>query len=162
MATGDGIRVLIVDDEERFRATTTAILKKRGFDVTAVGSGLEAIEEIGNREFDVVILDVKMPGMDGNEALRKIKNIKPELEVIMLTGHGTPDSALAGLKEGVFDYLAKPCDIDILTRKIRGAYTKEKGLSEEEPRVEDVMVPFASFSTIHQDKTVGEAIAPGQ
>ena len=158
MVKGDGIRVLIVDDEERFRATTTTILKKRGFDVMAVGGGLEAIEEIRNRGFDVVILDVKMPGMDGIEALREIKNIKPELEVIMLTGHGTLKSALAGLREGVFDYLAKPCDIDVLARKIRDAYTKEKGLSEEEPRVEDVMVPLSSFSTINQDKTVAEAI----
>jgi len=159
MGKANGIRVLIVDDEERFRATTTTILKKRGFNVMAVGSGLEAIDEIRNREFDVVILDVKMPGMDGNEALREIKNIKPKLEVIMLTGHGTPDSALAGLREGVFDYLAKPCDIDVLTRKIRAAYVKEKGLSEEEPRVKDVMVPLSSFSTIRQDKTVAEAIA---
>ncbi|RJP74678.1 MAG: response regulator [Candidatus Abyssobacteria bacterium SURF_17] len=152
------IRVLIVDDEERFRATTSAILKKRGFDVTAVGSGIEAIDEIKKRPLDVVVLDVKMPGMDGNEALREIKKIKSGLQVIMLTGHGTMKSALEGLREGVFDYLAKPCDIDVLARKIQSAYAKEKGISAEEPRVRDVMVPLSSFSTVHEDSTVREAI----
>lgn len=158
MEKTETIRVLIVDDEERFRANTAAILKKRGFTVTAVGGGIEAIEEVKKIPLDVVILDVKMPGMDGNEALRHIKSIKPDLEVIMLTGHGTPESALAGLREGVFDYLAKPCDIDVLAGKIRSAYAKERGLSKEEPRVKDVMVPLSSFSAVREDRTVAEAV----
>lgn len=152
------IRVLIVDDEERFRANTATILNKRGFAATAVGSGIEAIEEIKKGQFDVVILDVKMPGMDGNEALREIKKIKPELEVIMLTGHGTMKSALEGLREGVFDYLTKPCDIDVIAGKIRSAYVKEKGLLEVERRARNIMVPLSSFSTIREDRTVAEAI----
>ncbi|RJP74682.1 MAG: response regulator [Candidatus Abyssobacteria bacterium SURF_17] len=158
MNTSTPIRVLIVDDEERFRATTASILKKRGFEVIAVGSGIEALEEIKKRPLDVVVLDVKMPGMDGNEALREIKKVKPEIEVIMLTGHGTLESAFEGLREGVFDYLAKPCDIDILARKIQSAYAKEKRIAFEEPRVKHVMVPLSSFSTIHEDCTVAEAI----
>ena len=152
------IHVLIVDDEERFRANTAAILRKRGFSVTAAGSGSEALEEIRKGPYHVVILDIKMPGMDGHEVLREIKKLKPDLEVIMLTGHGTPESAVAGLREGVFDYLAKPCDIDLLSRKIRSAYDREKRLTREEPRVKDVMVPLTSFSTVHEDCTVGEAI----
>ncbi|MFH1537549.1 MAG: response regulator [bacterium] len=152
------IRVLIVDDEDRFRATTAAILEKRGFRVRAVAGGPEAIEEIEKNNFDVVILDVKMPGMDGNEALREIKRIRPEIEVIMLTGHGTPDSALAGLQDGVFDYLSKPCDLEMLASKIRDAFAKKKGVSEEERRVKDIMVPLSEFSTIRQDKSVAEAI----
>ncbi|GAB4346481.1 MAG: hypothetical protein Kow0099_27750 [Candidatus Abyssubacteria bacterium] len=158
MGKTEHIRVLIVDDEERFRANTALILNKRGFATTAVGSGIEALEEIRKKPFDVVVLDVKMPGMDGNQALREIKKIKPGLEVIMLTGHGTMKSAIEGLREGVFDYLTKPCEIDVLARKIRDAYAKEKGLQEVEHRAKDIMVPLFSFSTIHEDRTVAEAI----
>ena len=152
------IRVLIVDDEERFRDTTRKILEKRGFSVNAVGSGIEAIGEVEKNNIDVVVLDIKMPGMDGTEALKKIKSLKPELEVIMLTGHGTPESAMSSLLEGVFDYLTKPCDIDVLAGKIRDAFYKNKGISEQEPLVGDIMVPLSSFSTIREDKTVTEAI----
>lgn len=158
MGNTEIVRVLIVDDEERFRANTAAILNRRGFAATAVGSGIEAIEEIKQKPFDVVILDVKMPGMDGNEALREIKKLKPELEVIMLTGHGTLKSAAQGLREGVFDYLTKPCDIDVLANRIRSAYAKEKGLPEVERRAKDIMVPLSSFSTVHEDQTVAGAI----
>ncbi|UCD57290.1 MAG: response regulator [Candidatus Hydrogenedentota bacterium] len=157
MEEAKAIKVLIVDDEERFRANTAAILNKRGFIATAVGSGIEAIEEVKKQYFDVVILDVKMPGMDGNEALREIKRIDPELRVIMLTGHGTLKSALQGLREGVFDYLTKPCDIDVLAAKIRSAYVKEEGLSEVERRARDIMVPLSSFSAVHEDQTVAGA-----
>ncbi len=158
MDKADAIRVLIVDDEERFRANTAAILNRRGFVATAVGSGIEAIQEIKKQPFDVVILDVKMPGMDGHEALREIKKIRPELEVIMLTGHGTLTSALVSLRGGVFDYLAKPCDIDVLAAKVRSAYAKEKGLAEVERRARDIMVPLSSFSAVHDDQTVAGAI----
>jgi len=134
------------------------VFARPGFLATAVGSGNEAIEEIKKHDFDVVILDVKMPGMDGNEALREIKKLKSDLEVIMLTGHGTMKSALEGLREGVFDYLAKPCDIDVLVTKIRDAYAREKGLPYVERRARDIMVPLSSFSTIHMDRTVSEAV----
>ncbi|RJP17513.1 MAG: response regulator [Candidatus Abyssobacteria bacterium SURF_5] len=122
------IRVLVVDDEERFRKTATATLKKRGFEVEAVGSGLEAINNLKTNDFDVVVLDVKMPGMDGNEALREIKILKPDLEVVMLTAHGTVDSALAGWRDQVFAYLTKPIDVDILAEKIRDAAAKRRGI----------------------------------
>lgn len=152
------IRVLIVDDEERFRATTIAILKNRGFEVAAVGGGREAADYVKDHEVDVIILDLKMPDMDGNETLRRVKDIRPDTQVIMLTGHGTPDNALLSLKNGVFDYLTKPCNIDLLAQKIRDAYHRERGLQEEEAKVRDVMVPLSSFSTIREDRTVSEAI----
>lgn len=128
MEKNKSIRVLVVDDEERFRVTATATLKKRGFEVEAVGSGLEAIENLKKNDIDVVVLDVKMPGMDGNEALRRIKILKPDLEVIMLTAHGSIDSALAGWRDEVFAYLAKPIDVEILVEKIRDAAAKRKGI----------------------------------
>ncbi|MBN1341314.1 MAG: response regulator [Phycisphaerae bacterium] len=156
------IRVLIVDDEERFRETTAAILKRRGFDVRAVGSGIDAIDEVKKDAIDVVVLDVKMPGIDGHTALREIRKIKPNLAVLMLTGHGTPRSALEGLQDGVFDYLTKPCAVDVLAQKIREAYegTAEgkAGLRAGEPRASDIMVPLASFSSVHEDSTVAEAV----
>ena len=120
------IRVLIVDDEARFRTTATTNLEKRGFEVKAVAGGSEALDEIRKGDVDVVVLDVKMPGMDGNEALHKMKILNPDLEVIMLTGHGTMRSAIIAFRDEVFEYLTKPCDIDILAETIRNAFVKRK------------------------------------
>lgn len=152
------IKVLIVDDEERFRSTTKEILDRRGFQTTAVASGAEALEQLRNNGFDVIILDVKMPGMDGNEALRQIKSIDPDIAVIMLTGHGTPDSAVAGLRDGIFDYLSKPCNIEFLTKKIHQAYAGRNKVSDEESRVGDIMVPLGTFSKIFKNATVSQAM----
>ena len=158
MDKNEVVKVLIVDDEERFRTNTAAILNKRGFAATAVGSGMQALQAVKEHPFDVVILDLKMPEMNGNEALLEIKRIKPEIEVIMLTGYGTMRSALESLRQGVFDYLTKPCDVDGLTAKIRRAYAKKAGLARGELRVKHVMVPLQFFSTIRDDGTVAEAI----
>ena len=156
------IRVLIVDDEERFRETTAGILRRRGFETTAVGSGTEAIDEVKRAAIDVVVLDIKMPGMDGITALREIRKIKPDLAVIMLTGHGTPESALERLRDGVFDYLTKPCAIDLLARKIReasvGTPEQRTGLGQRESKVKDIMVPLSSFSSIREDRTVADVL----
>ena len=130
MSKKKNIQVLIVDDEERFRITALTNLQKRGFDVIAVAGGAEALQEIRKREFDVVVLDVKMPGMDGNEALTKMKILRPGLEVIMLTGQGTIRSALEGHRDHVYAYLAKPCDIDILSEKINDAAGKKRGIDD--------------------------------
>ncbi len=130
MSKRKNIQVLIVDDEERFRTTASANLRKRGFEVSAVCGGAEALQEIRKKEFDVVVLDVKMPGMDGHEALSKMKILRPGLEVIMLTGHGTVRSALEGYRDHVYAYLTKPCDIDILSEKITAAAGKKRGIDD--------------------------------
>ncbi len=158
MAREREINVLIVDDEERFRQTTAVILKNRGFEVKTAGSGAEAVAQVKRDNFDVVVMDLKMPEMDGNEALREIKQVRPETEVIMLTAHGTPASALTGLRGGMFDCLDKPCAIEVLAQKIRDAYARKNALGEVERRVRDVMLPLTSFSTIREDRTVAEAI----
>ena len=107
---------------------------------------------------DVVILDIKMPGMDGHETLAQIKKIDPDVEVIMLTGHGSLESAKESLKHGAFDYLAKPCDIDLLASKIRDAYLARSGEKREEKRAGDIMIPIEDYTTIDPDSTVKEGI----
>ncbi|MGD9159231.1 MAG: response regulator [Desulfobacteraceae bacterium] len=153
------IKVLMVDDEEKFRSTTKKLLDRRGFNTIIAGNAERAIEKL-DQEIDVVVLDIKMPGMDGHEALKHIKNHSPELPVIMLTGHGDMDSAQAALETGAFDYLSKPCDIDILSAKITEAY-KEGHIrdgADEEKTVKDVMVPVEDYTTLRVDQTVREAI----
>jgi CheY-like chemotaxis protein len=153
------IKVLMVDDETQFRSTTERILTRRGFQTIMAESGEEAIEKLDEQP-DVVVLDIKMPGMDGHDTLREIKRITPDLPVIMLTGHGALPSAREALAEGAFDYLAKPCDIDILAAKITEA-SKHRGSAAAigEKSVREVMIPIADYTTLNQEATVAEAIA---
>jgi DNA-binding NtrC family response regulator len=116
-------KILIVDDEERFRLTLGKRLAERGLDVGAtVGTGTAALEEIREKTYDVVVLDVKMPGMDGIQTLGEIKKINPQIEVLLLTGHASVDAAVDGMRLGAYDYLMKPCEIEVLLDKIQGAY----------------------------------------
>ncbi len=145
----------MVDDEDQFRATTSRLLTKRGYDTTMAGTGEEAIEILKNKPHDVVVLDVKMPGIDGHEALSRIKRINPETQVIMLTGHGTPDSAKESLLREAFDYLNKPCDIDILCLKINDAYAaKHYGEPIEEKAARDIMIHIDDYTMVSEDDTI--------
>lgn len=121
----EAIRLLLVDDEEDFRTTLAKRLGKRKMDVTGTSSGTEAIELVKQRPFDVAIVDVKMPGMDGIETLRQIKQSSPLTEVIMLTGHASVESGIEGMKLGAYDYLMKPCDLDELLLKVGDAYHRK-------------------------------------
>jgi DNA-binding NtrC family response regulator len=124
--------VLLVDDEVPFVETMTKRLAKRDLTIVSANSGPEAINHLGNNEhIDVVILDVKMPGMDGIATLREIKKAHPLLEVIMLTGHATIESGIEGMKLGAFDYLMKPCDIDMLMQKVLEAKAKKDKHNEK-------------------------------
>lgn len=152
------IKVLMVDDEKRFRDTTKKILMKKGFETILAESGERALEKLGQNP-DVVILDIKMPGMDGHETLAKIKKIKPDLPIIMLTGHGDQPSARDALVEGAFDYLSKPCDIDLLAEKIKEACHRTNESSEiGENYITSVMIPITEYSSINEKKTIGDAI----
>ncbi len=122
--------ILLVDDEERFRTTMSKMLTAEGLQVAAVGSGAEALEQLKSRPFDVVVLDVRMPGMSGIEALAEIKKINPQVEVIILTGHASVDTAVEIMKLGGFDYLLKPCSIDDLMLKIDAAYERKTAREE--------------------------------
>ena len=125
------MRMMLVDDEERFLSTTQKLLARKGYDVVTAASGAEALEKIRSQNIHVVILDVKMPGMDGNATLKEIKRQFPLIEVIMLTGHATMESAIDGLKSGAIDYLMKPTDIDEIILKAEEAFEKRQGLEEK-------------------------------
>jgi len=118
--------VLLVDDEVPFVEAMTRRLEKRGLDVKTAFSGDEALQRLKQlKNIDVIILDVKMPGMDGLETLKQIKKAYPLVEVIMLTGHATVESAIDGMKLGAYDYLMKPSDMDVLMEKLNAAKTKK-------------------------------------
>jgi len=125
------MKMMLVDDEERFLSTTKKLLSRKGYDVFTATSGAEALEELRTHNIHVVILDVKMPGMDGIETLKAIKRTYPLVEVIMLTGHGTIDSAVEGLKSGATDYLTKPTDVQDLIEKAKEAFEKRQVLEDK-------------------------------
>ncbi|MBW2028695.1 MAG: response regulator [Deltaproteobacteria bacterium] len=128
-------RVLLVDDEKHFVELLAERLALRGYDVETTLSGEEAVDKIEHYNYDVIILDVAMPGMDGVETLREIKRRKPLIEVIMLTGHATVESAVEGMKLGALDYVMKPCDMEDLVLKIETA--REKKAKKEESLRQD-------------------------
>jgi len=155
---GNKIKVLMVDDEEEFRTTTEKILQRKGFDTVLAANGEEAIDKL-NEQPDVVILDVKMPGMDGHQTLEEIKKRSPDVPVIMLTGHGALPSAREALKKGAFDYLAKPCDINILAAKIEDACRHaEDPHTFKEKKVMGVMIPLHEYTTVGMEERVKDAI----
>lgn len=129
----DGFSVLLVDDETEFLETLVKRLRKRNLSVHGAGSGEEALKCLDAEPIDVVVLDVKMPGMDGIDTLREIKKSHPLVEVIMLTGHASMEVAIAGMELGAFDYLMKPMNIDELLYKLQDAY-KKKSLQRQKIR----------------------------
>jgi len=156
------IRVLMVDDEARFRETTARLLTNRGFDTTIAASGEEALKILGKTAQDVVVLDIRMPGMDGHQALSAIKKQFPDLPVIMLTGHGTANSARAALTQEAYDYLSKPCDIDILVAKINSAHlyaVSKKSGPQKEKKARDIMIHIDDYSKVSVDDTVKDAVS---
>ena len=118
-----GAKILLVDDETVFTQNMAKLLTSRGYVVTAVNSGDAAIQELEQKDFDVVVLDLKMPGMDGITTLKEIKKLGLFTETLILTGHGSIDTALEAIKIGA--YLTKPCEIDELVGKIEGAWEKK-------------------------------------
>jgi DNA-binding response OmpR family regulator len=123
--------VLLVDDEERFLKTTKTLLDKEECAVITAADGWQGLDQLKTQRIDVVVLDVKMPGIDGIEVLRRVKELHPLVEVIMLTGHSTLDTAIRGLKLGAFDYLTKPCDINELKLKIKAAHERRSAMLEK-------------------------------
>jgi two-component system, NtrC family, sensor kinase len=160
------INIMLVDDEERFLSTTQKLLERKGYKVETASSGMEALEKLKTVNIQVVILDVKMPGMDGIATLKKIKRDFPLIEVIMLTGHGTVESAVEGVKLGAANYLIKPADIDDISEKIKQAFEKRKTIRAQADKKKEYfkklrirlavgllaafMLPYAAFFAYFQ------------
>lgn len=125
-------RVLLVDDEKEFADVLGERLESRGFSVKTAASGDEALVLLGRNAFDVIVLDVQMPGKNGIETLNEIKRLDPLLEVLMLTGHGTIQTAIEGMKLGAYDFLLKPTDLAELVGKILKARARK---AEQEEKI---------------------------
>src|SRR5512139_2405959 len=118
-------RVLVVDDEVDFLETLVNRLRRRKLEAEGASSGEEALELMKGKSFDVVVLDIKMPGgLDGIETLREIRRIGPLTEVILLTGHASLETSIEGMKLGAFDYLLKPVKLEELMPKLAAAFEK--------------------------------------
>jgi DNA-binding NtrC family response regulator len=131
-------KILLVDDEKPFVETLMKRLKKRDVEIVAAYNGQEALDRLSDdTSIEVVILDIKMPVMDGMAALKEIKNRHPLVEVIMLTGHATVETGIDGMKEGAFDYLMKPCDMDQLIAKVKEAAGRKR---EHEQKIMEARV----------------------
>ncbi|MBP8645052.1 MAG: response regulator [Syntrophobacteraceae bacterium] len=119
------VKILLVDDEVTFANNMSKLLAKRGYEVAVVHTGEEALRKVEEDEVDVVILDLKMPGMGGLDTLKILKKRKPLIEVIILTGHGSVDSAVDGMHLGAFDYVTKPVYVEDLNEKVRQAHQRK-------------------------------------
>jgi DNA-binding NtrC family response regulator len=132
-------RVLFVDDEADFLETILKRMQKRGVAAFGVDSGEESLTWLQQNPADIVVLDVRMKGMDGIQALRAIKSAHPLIEVIMLTGHASLEIAREGMKLGAFDYLMKPIDLDELLYKLEDAYQKKTIQQHKIRNIEEVI-----------------------
>jgi len=137
----DQIKILIVDDEVRFLQTLAKRLSLRDFDVTPVSSGDEAMDAVEHKQFDLALVDLKMPGMSGERVLEILKGKHPYLEVIILTGHGSIDSAVHCTELGSHSYLQKPCETEELLNVLKEAYQKrvQRKLELEKGKMQELM-----------------------
>lgn len=122
----ENVKALVVDDEERFRANLVKLLGLNSIDAFGVGSGEEAVAELRINPYDVVVLDMKMPGLTGKGTLKAIRDIGSQAKVIILTGHATVNDAVEMINIGAYDYLLKPCKTDKLVKMIREAHEKKR------------------------------------
>ncbi len=120
-----GPKILIIDDEERFRTTMAKLLTVRGLEVSTIGDGETALKELREKSYDVIILDVRMPGMSGIQVMAELRKLDPFIEVIIMTGYASVDNAKKIMELGAYDYLLKPYNIDELMEKIEAAYDRK-------------------------------------
>jgi DNA-binding NtrC family response regulator len=135
------INLLIVDDEEQFLQSISKSLQVRDFNVIAVDRGEKAIEAARKTPIDVALVDLKMPGINGEETLKALKSEHQWMEVVILTGHGTIDSAVECTKSGAYSYLQKPCSLDELLESLKNAY-KSKVMNKkklEEKKIDELL-----------------------
>jgi DNA-binding NtrC family response regulator len=134
-------KVLLVDDEKEFLEIMSERMAARGMEVTTAESAGQALSLIGKQSFDAIIMDFQMPEMDGMEALKAIKDKKPELQIILLTGYATVEKTVEAMKIGAMDFLEKPADIEALTKKIKKAKAEKMLIVEKqtEEKIRDIL-----------------------
>jgi DNA-binding NtrC family response regulator len=134
-------KILLVDDEQDFLEALSQRISLRGLDVASTTSAKEAITKVAAESYDAIILDLQMPEMDGLEVLKAIKELKPETQIIVLTGHATVKKAIEAMKLGALDLIEKPVDLDTILKKIKKAHGKKLILVEKETekKMKDIM-----------------------
>ncbi len=134
-------KVLLVDDEEEFVETLAERMRTRGMEVSTSNSGADALELVDDEDFDVVVLDLKMPGIDGLDALQRIKRRRPDIQVVLLTGHATVEKGVEAIKHGALEFLEKPVDLASLTDAIHKAKATKMVLVEKETeeRIKEIL-----------------------
>lgn len=150
--------VVIVDNEVRLRETIGNILERQDYAVTLLESGEELLSWLESHTPDVILLDLKMSRVDGNAILPHILNAHPELRVIVLTGHGTLAAAKEAAQAGAFDFLCKPCDVNILVSRIHDAVLSKEHNHASERCVTEVMIPIDEYTCIQAASTIREGI----
>jgi DNA-binding NtrC family response regulator len=136
MSVPTSARYLLVDDEEEYIMTLSERLEMRGLTSAVVLNGTDALEHLAQHEVEVVVLDLRMPGIDGIETLRRIKKGHPGVQVIIATGHGGESEEKAAMQLGAFAYLNKPVDIETLAKTMLEASQVARGSGEEDPALE--------------------------
>lgn len=133
--------VLVVDDEEQFLKVFSQRLEGRGLKVDTSTTGEEALNKVKSKEFDAIVLDLVMPGMSGIETLKRIRSENPDVQIIILTGHGTIEKSVEAVKEGAIDFLEKPADLNKIMEKIAQAKEKKVVLIEKkhEAQVKEIL-----------------------
>jgi two-component system NtrC family response regulator len=150
IAMAEKIRLLIVDDEERFLKTLATRLGMRDFEVTPISNGSEAVEVARQQRFDLALVDLKMPGISGEKVLELLKKNDAYIEVVILTGHGSIDSAVECTRMGCFGYLQKPCETEELIQVLKNAYQQriQKKLALDEEQMTALMESFVADSPL--------------
>ncbi len=155
--------ILIIDDEKAIRKTLSEILSYEGYKIDEAGDGEEGFRKFREKEYDVILCDIKMPKMDGIEFLEKAKEANPDLPIIMISGHGTIETAVEAVKKGAYDYISKPPDLNRLLITIRNAMDKTslvaetKVLKRKVSRVQDMI---GESMPIHKIRETIEKVAP--
>jgi len=152
------IKLLLVDDEADFRAATRKALERRDYEVAEAESGEDALQKIGQEEFSLVLLDLRMPGLDGIETLKMLRDLEPELPVIILTGHGSFHDAVSGINLEIVDFIQKPVDIDLLDARIRRFLDAGKEDILRERTITDLMVSPGIYPRLYVDQPVRDVV----
>jgi two-component system nitrogen regulation response regulator NtrX len=155
--------ILIVDDEKAIRKTLSEILSYEGYKIDEAGDGEEGIRKFRDKEYDVILCDIKMPKMDGIEFLDKAKELNPDIPIIMISGHGTIETAVEAVKKGAYDYISKPPDLNRLLITIRNAMDKTSLVAETKVlkrKVSKVQDMIGESMPIHKIRETIEKVAP--